>query len=374
MPSAPARARASSRLCDGAVARGHAHAEHLRRPERGRGQAGGQRRVDAAGEADHRGAEAALPHVVAHPEGQGPEELVGLGVVRHAAAALERGGRGRNRLAVEAGEHRPAPVQVDRQHHLLEERGARQHLAAGRHQHGAAVEEQRVVAADLVDVGDGHAVTAGRGGQHPLPQRRLAQRVGRGREVGHQPRPRGHQLAHRIAVVPRPLPEALVVPDVLADREPQRRLQARHGGGGGAAGGEEVAGLVEDVVGGEQRLAADGGHAAAGDERHRVHQPRRGRARDPFGEADQQREAPGPVARGGQLGQRGRGPIEELRQIEQIARWVAAERQLGEDHQRGALGPGPPGGAADQRGVALEVPDRRVDLRQGDASGGHVPG
>ena len=91
---------------------------------------------------------------------------------------------------------------------------------------------------------------------HAAAQAVLAERVGRGRDVDVRGRARSGELGHRIGVVEGPLPERLVVPDVLADRDghaPARDAQDER-----AVARLEVAALVEDVVGRQQALAVEG--------------------------------------------------------------------------------------------------------------------
>ena len=64
----------------GAVPGRHADAGHASGAERRRRHRRGERAVDAAREADHRAREPALADVVAHPEDERPEDLVGLPV------------------------------------------------------------------------------------------------------------------------------------------------------------------------------------------------------------------------------------------------------------------------------------------------------
>jgi len=88
-----------------AVAAGHCDAVDVLRPECGGGQSCDQRGVDAAGQADHGGAEAALAHVVAQTHNE---------CVEHA--------RGADGLRLATG--RAEVVEINQQHVFLE--GARE--------------------------------------------------------------------------------------------------------------------------------------------------------------------------------------------------------------------------------------------------------
>ena len=76
---------------------------------------------------------------------------------------------------------------------------------------------------------------------------------------------------------------------------------------------------------------------------------------------------PGAVGqRGGQRRQRLLAGGHEGRAQQQVLGRIAAQRQLGRDHQPRAFGMGRAGRVVQQAQVALEVADRGVDLRQRD--------
>src|SRR6202008_1522138 len=81
--------------------------------------------------------------------------------------------------------------------------------------------DEAVVAADLVDVNDRDVVFARDGLQHVVPQRTLVERVGGGGDIQQQGTSLPDDLGDRIAVVESLRPEALIVPTILADRDPQ---------------------------------------------------------------------------------------------------------------------------------------------------------
>ena len=56
----------------------------------------------------------------------------------------------------------------------------------------------------------------------------------------------------------------------------------------------------------------------------------------------------------------------ERRLEHQVLGWIAGDRQLGKANHVGARGAGAPDPVDDQAGVAGQVADRRVDLRERD--------
>ena len=160
---------------------------------------------------------------------------------------------------------------------------------------------------------------------------------------------------------------AVVEPDVLADgdahpgagdAEERRRLAARH----------EPALLVEDAVVGEEALAVDADHPAAGADRGRVGQPDPARRR--ADEADHDGALPGG---GGDLLERGHVVGHEPGLEEEVLGRVARDGQLGHDAD---VGPGRLGRgqrAEDPLHVARQVADDGVELRGGEAQVRHRP-
>ena len=349
-----------------AVSGRHGHAGDAFRPERHGRHRRGERAVDAARDPDDRGPEATLPHVVANPEDERLEYLVGLSVGRRP----RRTWRGEV-AAVECQDAHVASVEVGDEQHLLEEGRPRQDPAIGPDQHRAAVEDERVVPAHLVHVGDRRPVGAGRGAEHSLPELRFPQRVGGRRDVHHQFSTTRDQVGDGVALVAGVVPEALVVPDVLADREaepephrPGRRSRARRRR-------QEVAGLVEDVVGGEQRFPPHRCDPAILQQRHRVVEAGGRCAGRALREAEGHPDPARPPGRSPQLLDRGGAAGHELGHVEEVARRVARDGQLREGNQVGPRVPGPPGDLADLARIAVEVPDGGVDLGQGDPLRGH---
>ncbi len=210
------------------VAVRHHHRLHLPGAEGVHGDGQGQRRIDAAGEAEHHALEAVLAHIVAHPEHQRAVHAGLLAGQRRAGAGLRL-----HPLGVD--------LQLGEEQAFLEGRGALQHMAVGGHHAGAAVEHQLVLTADLVDVDDRHAALGGARRQGRLALGLLAEVERRGVEVEHQPRTGRARRGHRLGV-----------PDVLADAQRHRHPGDIHHAG--RVAGVEVALLVEHLVVGQLAL------------------------------------------------------------------------------------------------------------------------
>ena len=175
----------------GRVARRHADADDVLGAEGVDGDRGDDAGVDAAGQRDERLLEAGLAEVVARAE---DERAVDLGFVREFRfdARLHRGTIGRHvgwdddvphlagvffaeLLAAEARVVQPRAEQrfradvVDEQV-FFEHLRAGQQLAVRADDHRAAIEDELVLAADLVRVADEDAVVARAAGQHLLAE------------------------------------------------------------------------------------------------------------------------------------------------------------------------------------------------------------
>ena len=192
------------------------------------GHGGHQRRVDPPREADHGVGEPVLGQVVPGPEHQ---RLVDLGLgAEHGGQRIGgpgRAGPGRPAQVDQLEVGRPAgpgPVgrpgfgQLEVDHHQvgLELGPGRQEPAVGPDDQAGPVEDQLVLAADLVDVGDRAAGLGRPGSQHVQALGPPAPGVGRGVQVDDQGRPAPALGGHR------PVGE----PHVLADadtRPPPRR-------------------------------------------------------------------------------------------------------------------------------------------------------
>ena len=121
-----------------------------------------------------------------------------------------------------------------------------------------SVEDQLVVAADLIDIEEVAAVL------HRLLPDHLTAEVGLPDgertcgDVDEQARVLRRELADRVAIVQPFRPEILVVPDILADGDPHSRVV--HDERLDVVGRFEVAILVEHVVAGEERFVAPADH------------------------------------------------------------------------------------------------------------------
>jgi len=159
-------------------------------------------------------------------------------------------------------------------------------------------------------------------------------------------------------------PEIGVVPDVLADGNAQPAAAPRDRRDVG--GWFEVAPFVEHVVGRQQRLAHDVHDAAAIDQRRAVGDRPSGRAGgQAFRKADDHRRARR-HQRVRQRRERRRRRVQERGTLEQVARRIAGQRQLGKDCQLGPALLSRGGRLEDQPPIAGEVADGRVDLSERD--------
>jgi len=238
-------------------------------------------------------------------------------------------------------------VEVDEQHILAKCRGVSANGPLGVDGERVAVEEQLIVAADEVAKRHRNLVAPRVSGDERDPAIRLALLERRRAEIHDHVRAGRRELRNRIALVSRRRPR------VLADRDADLVAPDLDRGGGLRPG--EPAALVEHVVVGqkplEQRL-----DPAVMDEQRGVIQL----AVVLDGTADQQRRQVG--ARAQRL-ERGGGPREERPLVEQVARHVAAEAQLGE-HDEVRVQPFCRG--QNPLEVAVEVSNGRIDLRQRD--------
>ena len=195
--------------------------------------------------------------------------------------------------------------------------------------------------------------------EHAPPLLRLAHVPRRCGEVHEAARARLDQLAHGVRGIP-----DLVYPDVLAHGEPERLAALAQAHRLAARGGLEPALLVEDVVGGKQRLRAHRAALAAGEQHGGVHQALRALALRGQHGAERDRDA----LRGGcervELAQL---VAHEALALEQIHRRIAGEDHLRQDHEVRALARRLGGGLLDESPVAAEVADGGVHLGQRDA-------
>ena len=256
---------------------------------------------------------------------------------------------------------------------LAEQRAARVQHEAG------AIEHQLIVAAHLVDVDE--RTTGPRGGSLPqLPaQGELAAAIGGGGEVEQQIHPQLRQLTDRIDTRHAQLLQVLLDPQVLADAQPQppgaaalplAPLQPRR-----PLAGQEIAALIEDVVAGQQPLAGHHLPAAttaiattAAHQRHGIPKTWGATAGHRIGHTHQRRQAGRQtIGQGLQLNSLAR---HQGRAQQQIAGWVAPQRQLRRQQQLGPVLGRQPAGREDPRGIALQIADQGIELGEGEAHPG----
>ena len=227
-----------------------------------------------------------------------------------------------------------------------------------------AVEDELVVAADLVQVDERPPMLDGLLPDHVTAQRGLAHRERARRDVDEQVDAGGREIRNRIARIQLPRPERRVVPDFLADRHTETHALERHRRSSARAG-LEVAVFVEDVVRRQQRLRVARDDAALVAENGSVEErlaAARGVALDAPDENPQRviRERCDAIA----LREVG---VDEAAVIQQVARRVARRGQLRENQQVGARLAGAACRVGDLEEVGLERADREIQLGEGEA-------
>jgi len=326
---------------------GHAH--DVLGAEGIHGQHGHESGVDAARQGDQGALEAGLVGVVAQAQHQG------LAHVRHVLLGeARRGGRmGLGRIEI---------------HHtqVLTEGGhAQQQAAAGVAHHGAAVEDQLVVAADGVAVDD-RALHALRGVLDQLgAHRTLALVPGTRGKVQDQVAAGGREGLDRVgATVEQARADRGMIPDVLADRQADATSFKFHDSGLG--GGLKIAVLVKDVVRGKQGLARHGQDLSLLAEGRRVQE----RAAKAGLIGDHGAKDGGNLANEGEdLAQGFLHVADKALLQEQVTGRISAEHQLGKNDQLGAASHEGLVGLDDLAAVASQVSDDGVDLGESDAHG-----
>jgi hypothetical protein len=214
------------------VTRGHHDRPHPLRAERVHRHREREGGIDAAGQPEHHAGEMVLVHVVGDAEHERPVDPV------------DELGRRRD----VRGEDVPAGLDLDELQRLDEERRAIHQFALAAHGHGAAVEDQLVLAAGDVHVDDRQAGLGIALAQHRLAPGELARVVGRAVDRQQHLRPRGGRAARRLGT-----------PEVLADGDAE--LDALHLHHAGLRARLEVALLVEHAVVRQGLLAVDDGRA-----------------------------------------------------------------------------------------------------------------
>ena len=249
---------------------------------------------------------------------------------------------GAERLAAAA--RRLFRLDVDHEQRLFEARRAREHLALVVEHDRVPVEDELVLAADGVDEGDVADVVARTRLKHLLALAVLADVERRGRDVDEQLRAREREVGRGRARLP----------DVLADGRPDQRLAVLEEEQVAARG--EVAVLVEDAVVGEEPLAVDRLHLAAGADGARVVEV--------AVEVGTPTNATMPRRLLRHLGERALCGADEARAQEQVLRRIARDRELGEEDDVGARVLRLVHPREDQLAVPVEVADSRIDLGQ----------
>ena len=222
--------REGARVRDGAlgrVRRRHPEPRHVLLPECVDGERGDERRVDPAGQAEDGRAEAALARVVADAEDERAAERLERLAVRVVAADARR--RRPRRATTRARPSAPAHDVRDEEV-LLEERRAGARRGHGR-RGPSSRRRRRARRFHRRDSGTrpARARPAHNARASAACRLRLALRERRGRNREDEGRAAAHERLAGIGVIEAPLPpEVLVVPEVLADGQPDR---ARRGTG-----------------------------------------------------------------------------------------------------------------------------------------------
>ena len=265
----------------------------------------------------------------------------------------------RGRLA-----RRGRQVQVGHDQRLLELRAAGDQRAVGGDQDRVPVEDQLVLPADHVGVGQRGPRLPGPPHHQVQPHVVLAPLVGRGVRHREQGRARAPAHRHRAAVLPQVLADGDRDLDALVpDRQPEHRQRVtRH----------EVAELVEYPVVRQVVLGRGDDHPPVVQQRRRVQrgagrQPgARGQVSPPVQVAGHDRDPAEPFGRqpGRHRVQRRDRRLHERRPQRQVLHRVAGQHHLGEHHDPGPARRRPAGPLHDHRRVSVQVPDRGIDLSQ----------
>src|SRR5882672_9095633 len=93
--------------------------------------------------------------------------------------------------------------------------------SVGQDYDASSVEDQTVIAADLIDVDHGPAVRLCECAQHVQTQGPLMDRVGRAGNIDDHRGAFGNQFSDRIAFIERFRPECFIVPDIFTDGDAQ---------------------------------------------------------------------------------------------------------------------------------------------------------
>ena len=102
---------------------------------------------------------------------------------------------------------------------LFERQGLCSHMPVGRNRHARAVENQVVVAADLIDIDNWTPLFLGDGAQHLKAQISLVDGIGRGGKIQQDAGSLLAEFHHRVTLIQACGPEIRVIPHVLANRD-----------------------------------------------------------------------------------------------------------------------------------------------------------
>ncbi len=312
------------------------------------GDTGDERGVDASAETDESFGESAFADVIASAEDEGFIDASVYSVVFGADVS-------------------GAGLSVDEDQVFLKCVGSGEKLSVGADREARAVEDQRVVSADLVDHDDGHMVALGDGREHLEADLALVTPVGRGGDVEDERAGSfpgfTHKFVDGIDGIEALRPEGLVVPGVFANGEGDAfAIKAE---GLLAFGWREIALFVEDVVEGQEHLRLGELDLALAHEGGGVFHSLAASLfcwRDEAGDD-------GDGQRGGCIGDflHGlAGALDEGAFFKQVGGGVAADGKFREDDEIGSGSGRLVGEIHDFGGVAAEIPDGGVDLCQRD--------
>jgi len=222
-----------------------------------------------------------------------------------------------------------------------------------------AIEDEAVVAADLIDVNDGDFVMSRRGSKHVDAQAALIKIIGRRRNIEENCSSLPDKLGDGIAFIEALNPEFLVVPAIFANGDAELlalkqeiRLRTR---------GLKITRFVEDVVGGEKQFALFELNFTIGEKRGAI----RGRlAGIVLGFADVTDDG----RHGHFFGEAGEFfliALEEFGTLDEILRRIAAEAKFGENDKAGAARFCRRGHFQHARGIAGEIADGGIELGEG---------
>src|SRR6185437_14574362 len=233
-------------------------------------------------------------------------------------------------------------------------------IAFGVEADAGTVENETVVAADLIDVDDGNFVMAREGAEHVGAEVALVEIVGRGGDVNEDVSSLPYELGDGIAIVEALRPIIFVVPGVFADGDAE--LLVGEFDIGLRARGLEVTGFVENIVSGEKHFALAKSDFAVAKERGAI----RGRlAGLDLGFANVTDDG-GKRHFGGKFAEGGLVAFEEGGTFDEILRRVAAEAEFGKDDEVSGAGFCVGGHFEHAGGVAEEVADGWIELGESD--------